>query len=363
MSIVIGLLEELMLKQSQIESALNLDIVNIETSEVVRMYQAINAFVMAVHNDVNSFGQFLEPFENNYNQISSAVDSASATITAIWQQLVLIQLIYVRNVTYSYFLGGGDTYTITLTRVSPIPVTVSTMLQASLDQLNSSMFALAKANRTVFSTHLGLDSGSGGSTCAQMWAQLNTFIDNLITRIQTTKDCDATALRNMIAMMSAFSTCQTQYGVLLENMRTWIDSISLNETLPTPTSYQGILDAYEVSKTVLRSITDRYADYRLTTLQMAGELSGVLADITAEMNNVTNILNTISAEIFNIMTTFENSITATVKTLIASLNSLDQFNNNSFSTSFVRNLVILKSPRPQIDSSQVGNVMITLNKV
>ena len=67
MSMIVGLLEDLFLNHYRLRSTLNLNIVNRETSKVVRLYDSMNAFVGAMQGDVNKFWSFVDQLQSQYS--------------------------------------------------------------------------------------------------------------------------------------------------------------------------------------------------------------------------------------------------------------------------------------------------------
>ena len=344
MSIVIGLLEELLLRHSQLKSALNLNVVNSQTSVIARLYLAQSTFVASMQADVDAFGIFLEPFENHYKMnVWIFLDNFLTQLNELWLEL-------------------------TLTTDFPV------FTNSSLDVIAYAFFiTLATSENidcSVYSTRQSLYISDDGLTCQDILTNVFLSISSgvlftpdesygLVYGVPVLNSYNIAAVNSLISLMPILYTCQTEYGNVLGSMRSWINSVQLDATLPSPPNYKDFLDPYVDDEIQLRSMIDRYASYNLTMLQMAGELTGVLARISSELTNVTSAMTSISSAISSSIISFANSVSTTLKTMTADLNTLNKYNNNSYSTNFARGLAIWNSPYPQIDSSQVSSLRFT----
>ena len=94
-----------------------------------------------------------------------------------------------------------------------------------------------------------------------------------VNGLMTTGSIENSTLDQILANLSALSACVGQYGIFLSIIETWINTVKLNDTLPTPASYDGFLSSYDDNEQSLRDIVSAYINYSLSKLEMNGRLS------------------------------------------------------------------------------------------
>ena len=341
MDTTIGLLENLILSHKQLGSSLNLNVVNVATSEEVRLYNAMNVFVTMMQGDVGNFGTFLAQFENQYNS------ELAILINEFTRQLQTIST----TLTYAKLLN-------TTTTGTSVNISQSTRQQIIIFYNNYEMFqaGLAAVDRTQFSTVLTIDTIDQQVACSKLnesfWQDFQTIVQTS-AGLFIAQETLVRVYKNATAMLA----CIGQYGTVLSELRTWIDSISLNSSLPIPKSYSGFLDTYNADEQRLTDLVRSYSNHSLSKLEMASNISDVLSSIMSDLLKITSITNTIQRDFVDSLTNFKDDITTTLTKLMTQLNLLAIYNTqNNDITTCARNLTIWTSPVPQIDSSQVKTV-------
>ena len=329
MSTTVGLFEELISIHSQLASTMSLNIVAKETSVVVKLYDAVNEFLDVIQGDVESFGVFLYDFENNYiSTISMYADNFKNKFVSFWKVLSDMRVFQ------------------SFSTVNQVPAFIQVSTQYWL--------TMAMIDRSKYSTYLAIDGLNGGVNCTALVNQFNSYVSVLVTdyKLQIVN----TAVLDVLlgGVMAEVYNCQSQYGSLLTDIRTWLSSVALNETLPTATNFDGCLNTYAANTASLRSICDCFSTYQLSMYETAGQVTSILTAISSELANVTSTLDTIRSEFLGSLATFETAVTQAIAAVMAYLNSLALYNpNNTDINIFGRNLTIWKSPSPQIHSNEV----------
>ena len=298
----------------------------------------MNAFVTIMQEDALNFLSFTNEFDAEYSSgVGIFIDDFIGKLKSFSTEVAYLQLLGVDS--------RGESATSQYAMI------------VELNQYHALYLAsLSRVDRSRYSSVLAINNNAvlGKSVaCNDVDLTFWEAVDGLISNSTTEQLYNAT-LNHILSNVPVLSACAGQYGTFLSIIQNWINTVRLNDTLPTPACYVGFLSSFDDNEQSLRDIIKAYTNYSLSKLDMSGRINSVMASMETNLANVTTIMNAINSDLATNVAAFSGSITATLSVMMTFLNYLAQYNTkNGNVTVFARKLTIWTSPTPQVDSDEV----------